>query len=454
MPHDLRRTEGVTGGIRADRLKALSFDFAWAMVKQMSSQSTQGGDGTSTEARGRIETRGTSRMARSKSRDMIAGVEKRLTDMETNFDELVDRVGDLNLRCDGFEAEDVAIHDAVRTTVGSVDEALRFEIESLNEALSQMRDLFQRQFDQVLQKMENLSADVALCKLAVVAGEATGHVQTVKVEVPKPKTFSGARNAREVENFLWGLEQYFQAAGMTDDASKVRNAALYLADTAMLWWRRMHGDVRRGARAVQSFEDFKRELKRQFYPENAEDEARGRLRRLKQTGSIRGYVDEFTSLILEIEEMSDRDGLFFFSDGLQPWARQELKRRGVQSLAEAIAVAESLIDHFGTKDLSRGQEKKDDPSKNGGDLTREAEAKGGASRPWLDKGKGKVDEGPPKPRTNCFLCGGPHWARECPQRKALSTLRITESDGQGGQEDVVQMGALQRLGGIRLLPNP
>ena len=43
----------------------------------------------------------------------------------------------------------------------------------------------------------------------------------LKWEVPKPKTFGGSRDAREIDIFLWGLEQYFDAMGILNDAIKV-----------------------------------------------------------------------------------------------------------------------------------------------------------------------------------------------------------------------------------------
>ncbi|KAG9438907.1 hypothetical protein H6P81_021205 [Aristolochia fimbriata] len=42
--------------------------------------------------------------------------------------------------------------------------------------------------------------------------------------------------------------------------------------------------------------------------------------------------------------MTEKDKLFFFMDGLQPWAEQELQRRGVRHLASALAAAERLVD--------------------------------------------------------------------------------------------------------------
>ena len=41
------------------------------------------------------------------------------------------------------------------------------------------------------------------------------------------------------------------------------------------------------------------------------------LKKLKQTDSVRDYVKEFSSLILDIKDMSEVDKLFNFLSGLQ-----------------------------------------------------------------------------------------------------------------------------------------
>lgn len=46
-------------------------------------------------------------------------------------------------------------------------------------------------------------------------------------------------------------------------------------------------------------------------------EARGKLRRLRQTGDILDYVKEFTTLMLEVESLPKKDELFYFEDGLK-----------------------------------------------------------------------------------------------------------------------------------------
>ena len=61
---------------------------------------------------------------------------------------------------------------------------------------------------------------------------------------------------------------------------------------------------------------------------------------LKHIGSIREYVKEFSTLMLDIPNMSEEELLFNFIDNLQSWAEQELRRRGVQDLTTTMAVAD------------------------------------------------------------------------------------------------------------------
>ena len=74
--------------------------------------------------------------------------------------------------------------------------------------------------------------------------------------------------------------------------------------------------MKKGTCSISTWDEFKADLKLQFYPENVEDEARGKLRRLTQKGSIRDYVKEFSELLLEIPDMGKKDSLFSFIDGL------------------------------------------------------------------------------------------------------------------------------------------
>ena len=168
-------------------------------------------------------------------------------------------------------------------------------------------------------------------------------------------------------------------------------------------------------------------------------------------GSICEYVKEFSTLILEIPNMSEEELLFNFMDNLQSLAEQELRRHGVQDLTTTMAGVESLMEY------KRGDFSKPKPQ------SKVNHAKGGkdkGSRGYTPKerssktlggkdGKGKDKRKEFKPRTNCFLCDGPHWARDCPKRKALNAM-IEEKE----QEDDAKMGSLQLLNALKAKPMP
>ena len=144
------------------------------------------------------------------------------------------------------------------------------------------------------------------------------------------------------------------------------------------------------------------------------------MKHLKHTGSICEYVKEFSTLMLEIPNMSEEELLFNFMDILQSWAEQELRRRGVQDLATTMAIDESLVD-YRRGDFSKPKPpSKGNQAKGGGDKgSRSYASKEGSSKGPSDKdGKGKDKQKKFTPMTNCFLCDGPHWARDYPKRKA------------------------------------
>ena len=90
------------------------------------------------------------------------------------------------------------------------------------------------------------------------------------------------------------------------------------------------------------------------------------MKRLKHTGSIRDYVKEFSSLMLEIPNMTEEELLFNFMDNLQGWAEQELRRRGVQDLATTMIVAESST-YYKRGDSSKVESLEDSHATSGGD---------------------------------------------------------------------------------------
>ena len=151
---------------------------------------------------------------------------------------------------------------------------------------------------------------------------------------------------------------------------------------------------------------------------------------------MREYIQEFSGLMLEIPDMSEKEALFCFLDGLTRWAKLELERRGVKDLATAMAVADSQIE-FRRKEPSKGRrDESDDDGNGGGD--RPASTKNGRNgkASWHDKGKEKADEGSsfkPKPKLECFICSGPHRAYECPKKEKLSAIVMERDERHEGE---------------------
>ncbi|RVW45297.1 hypothetical protein CK203_092499 [Vitis vinifera] len=199
-----------------------------------------------------------------------------------------------------------------------------------------------------------------------------------RVEVPKPHTFSGKRNAKELDNFLLHMELYFKAIILTNEAAKVHTMTLYLTDNANLWWCQ-----------------------------------RKNMKRLKYTCSIHEYVKKFSTLMLEIPNMSEEELLFNFMNNLQSWAEQELKRRGIQDLATTMAIVESLVEY------KRGDSYKPMP-----------QSKGSNKMSSGKDGKGKDKRKEFMTKTKCFLCDSPHWVRDNPKRKTLNAM-IEEKKKEG-----------------------
>ena len=292
--------------------------------------------------------------------------------------------------------------------------------------------------------MEQLScvqglADDALDKCATMMHSQRGFGGSggMKIKPPKPRTFDGNRDAKEVDNFIFDMEQYFRIC-QVEDAFKVDTATMYLVDDAKLWWRAKYADIQAKIVTLDSWEDLKKEIKTQFYPENTEFVARTKLATLQHKNSIREYVREYTACMLEINDMSEKDRLFNFVRGLKDWAQREIWRQKIDTLAGAIAAAERLMDYASDKSLNQKKGTGSQPpsghkttptnsqassnivgsrnNRNTGEESRKSWASSSSSRgstPNSSQGNRAL---------TCILCRGPHKWFECRRKGEIDNL--------------------------------
>ncbi|KAL0368713.1 UNVERIFIED_CONTAM: hypothetical protein Scaly_1090200 [Sesamum calycinum] len=319
-------------------------------------------------------------------------------------------------------------------------------------------------------EMEQMSIQIGLLQRAVSNVPAVAPDAGARLRIPEPKAYSGARDAKEVENFLFDMEQYFLAANVEDEARKVSTATMYLTGDAKLWWRTKYAEIQANQVRLDTWALLREAIREQFFPENVEYNARRALRKLEHTGSVRDYVKTFSALMLDIRDMSEKDKLFTFMEGLKPWARLELQRQRVTDLGSAMAAAERLTDF--NPENRKDRQTTPSPSQNkpggarsfrsnsnrgGGDRKPHAQnsSQGSFSRNKPQENK----QGAPQKSSGCFLCDGPHRYRDCPKKQLLNALatftdkaspakpaepRPTASGENDSEEDEDNLGAISQ----------
>ncbi|KAM1935795.1 hypothetical protein ACFX15_019800 [Malus domestica] len=407
----------------------------------------------------------------AKSKPKLKDLQASMETMEERLEKVERTILEFDTRLD----EDVVDKEEIQTMVDNGKDELRGLVEGLRDellgALNTMADKMRREVQVHLDNIEarfvalqeeikdtrELKGDVAFCKEAVVKQFVQGPreikaLDSKVIDSFKPKSYNGKREAKELDTFVWNVERYFKYLKLEDDESKISTATMFLADNALMWWRRRSMEIEQGTFSLTTWDEFKKDLMLHFYPQNAKYEAKEKLRWLKQTGSVKDYVNAFVSLLFEVPNMLEEDKLMYFMSGLQNWAKLELQRRHVQTLSDAIAAAESLIEfkssHQGD---SKSTGKRGNHERSGGEHKPKDKAE--TSKPKEkkadkhDKGKGKSWQ------PTCYLCDGPHMMRDCPQKKALKAMAFKEDKAEESND--ATMGCIRLLNAIQTtLPQP
>ncbi|KAG8474091.1 hypothetical protein CXB51_033770 [Gossypium anomalum] len=251
-----------------------------------------------------IETRGRARKA-SRSRDMLSSLENQVVNLEEYVGDMKETLEVVLIRMEELREDSKEfVLDSLISTLDKLtvrDKALEALVTTMKKEIAELKgsSLYLR----------------LPWKVMLASGPKQCHV-----DVLKPEKFKGARSVREVDNFLWELEQYFKAMGIEDNATK-----------------------------------------------HAKKEAHAKLRRLTQQCTIRDYVREFSELILQISDLNKKEAFYWFEDGLKMWAKQELRRLGITELTIAMAEEEIFYNVGGRKfDNSESSKPKSRPKGNGG----------------------------------------------------------------------------------------
>ncbi|KAK5836430.1 hypothetical protein PVK06_012218 [Gossypium arboreum] len=269
------------------------------------------------------------RRARKGLREMLSAVEERVDKLERSMEDVKEALDGFEDHIDNWKEQS---RDYVKMFLDSTMDKVNELFDSHKDKLSDRNDALEAMLMALKEetmattlalstRIEELEGELALCRAAV--GEGVSSAALSSEYVPKLKEFVGTRSACDVDNFLWRMENYFRAKGIVDDAGKVQTASLFLTDIALLWWRGRTTDKRQGK--IGTWEKFQCELKGQFYPEFAKEEARPKLQGITQRGTVGEYVREFKELMLQVLDATEREAMLAFQEGLKPWVRQEVE---------------------------------------------------------------------------------------------------------------------------------
>jgi hypothetical protein len=259
--------------------------------------------------------------------------------------------------------------------------------------------------------------------------------KTLKEMMKKVDKYNGAKVANKVDNFLQAVDSVFDYGDKIayfEEEDKVVWVESLLSGKAETWLRTMRIEAMNGGIAMpKTWTDLKTRIRNEFYPPNADENARTRLRALKQKTSARVYAESFRDILLEISGMSVADARERFVEGLKNEVRVQVKlqaeySRHTLTMAELYAVAERVDNAiFGGK---RSEFSHGNPHSGGKQQGQRQPAHEYKDDPM------DVDTVRPRPKLTpqlreecrkkglCFRCRQPgHTVPECPENDANSS---------------------------------
>jgi Retrotransposon gag protein len=172
---------------------------------------------------------------------------------------------------------------------------------------------------------------------------------TLRVLQQRLRPFDGRRDVRSLEDYIDSMENYFAVASTLTESSKLAIAVSYLDRTAATWWKshlRSTPEDLTGQphpQRIRRWLSMRQALLAEFYPTDVIRSARDRLAKLRQTNSVKEYVERFRNLELQIPDLSDSEKVDRFRRGLKDSVRLQVALQpGLRNSDFATLVASAI----------------------------------------------------------------------------------------------------------------
>ena len=174
------------------------------------------------------------------------------------------------------------------------------------------------------------------------AGAAIPSTPSVpSVKPPHPPKFRGADKAPRILEWTHQAGQFLKSAGLENYATGVWHITNYLSDEAAVWWRLYCADVENGrSPPVNNWEELKAIMLRRFSEVNRTVAIKDQYSNLRQTGSVRQYINKFRELVVELPNETEWDRVYQFLKGLKPAIQSNTRTHKPSTLEEAMDIAD------------------------------------------------------------------------------------------------------------------
>jgi len=188
---------------------------------------------------------------------------------------------------------------------------------------------------------------------------APTQVQGSSIKPNKPQAFTGDKKGPKADTWCFQLQVYFEAAQVPLE-KQVPTAVTFLRESAELWWmehvrKTTDEHMRPTSERISSFGVFVQAIKSHFMTTTRVEDAREGLPSLKQSGWVRGYVNAFQKLVMQIPDMTDGEKFWRFKEGLNVALRKEVTKEDCKTYEDAVRLVlrlDAVDTKFGTKSHS------------------------------------------------------------------------------------------------------
>ncbi|KAF3784552.1 hypothetical protein EJ110_NYTH29939 [Nymphaea thermarum] len=214
--------------------------------------------------------------------------------------------------------------------VATHEEALGFAVETFEGFKEEMK-LLREQMDESTLQDEFAGLRAQNQRLLRTNSASSGQERTSRVDVQRPTKYSGSRDARAIDNFLFQVDYYLDLQNVVEEHLKIKTATMLLEGDVVAWWRRKMLNIENEDCMISTFDDFRNQLKGYFMSVDAERHVYRLVANLKPTGALRDYVSAYQKVMLDVPKMSEKYKLHWFiiiglQSGPKPTWRDRIQR--------------------------------------------------------------------------------------------------------------------------------